>query len=123
MIADIKAALDAHATAQRKCPVNFPAENGVRPVGADPCPRCKATPSESCGIGGMAGDELAKRIGEILNSRGGEDQFWFKAEATVARDGILIAVPDEPLSFVWQSPEQAREIVRRINAALEALTQ
>ena len=48
-------------------------------------------------------------------------QFWLKAQAIPQDNGIMISVPDEPLSFIWQTREQAEEIVRRIQAALEQL--
>lgn len=44
------------------------------------------------------------------------DKFWFRAKAE--RGGVMISDPREPLGFVWQTREQAREIIERIEAAL-----
>lgn len=48
--------------------------------------------------------------------------FWFKAKVSPTDDqGVMISVPGEPLSFIWQSREQAEEIIARIRKAIDTL--
>lgn len=34
--------------------------------------------------------------------------------------GVMLRFSDDPLDFVWQSDAQARDLVEKLNAALEA---
>lgn len=44
---------------------------------------------------------------------------WFKVQAE--RGGVTISGYGDPLDFTWQDPEQVREIIAKLEAALGEL--